>query len=177
MEVRPATTEDGERVREVVDSSMTGSYQLSPDTIRGIAEEQFGDDALRAKVDSSDAVVLVAEADVPTGEGGGGDETVRSVVGVVQAEMAEGRGDVRWLHVDPEHRGRDIGTRLFEAAIEELDERGARHVQASSLAANWEGETFYERLGYERVDRRTVDLAGEELREDVFRPVETGDNG
>lgn len=167
MEIRPATAEDAARVREVAAAAFEASYRFDAETADRVVDEQFGDPAFRTRASAPDAVVLVAEADER-----GADGSDPTVVGVCEADMAEGRGDVRWLLVDPDHRGRGAGTALFESAVAELDERGARHVQASVLGATREGEEFLDRQGYERVDRREVDLAGETFEEAVFRPVE-----
>jgi N-acetylglutamate synthase-like GNAT family acetyltransferase/ribosomal protein S27AE len=99
-----------------------------------------------------------------------------TLVGFAEAELAEGRGEVRWLHIDPEHRGRGAGTALFEAVREALDERGARHLYASSLADNNGGGEFFERVGFERTDDREVDLGGEELVEHVYVEASTDDD-
>lgn len=155
MDLREPNSGDTDRLRELVESAMTASYALSPQQIESIVEEEFGDER---SWDGSDMVALVAE---------GGEET-ETVIGVVEAELDGETGEVRWLFVDPEYRGGGVGTRLFEAAVETLRDRGAERVQASTFEANSEGARFFERFDYERTDERQVELGDESLIEYVY---------
>ena len=170
MSIREAEPADAARIHEVAESAMTSSHALSPGQIESIAEEQFGDESVDRKVDASDTVLLVAES-----------EEDANVVGVAEGALGEGRGELRWLFVDPEHRGGGHGSALFEAAVDELDERGARSVQAASLDANQEGREFFERFGFEQTDSREVELGGEMLQERVYArdadPEDVDDEG
>jgi GNAT superfamily N-acetyltransferase len=160
MELREPETADTERIRELVESTMTTSYALSPQQIEALLEEDFGEQQLLQSFEDTAFVTLVAESTV------NGAET--TVGGIVEAELLEGEGEVRWLFVDPEHRGKGIGTRLFETAVEALREQGAERVRASTLEANREGDQFVERFGFERADDRHVEIAGESLVEYVY---------
>lgn len=163
--IREADPDDGDRIREVARSTMTSSYALSPGQIDAIFEEQFGEEALDRKLSASDTVFQVGVADEGEAEG--------SVVGFVEADLvADGRGQVRWLFIDPEHRGAGLGTELFETVADELHERGATHVEAAVLAENAEGQEFFTRFDFERADNREVELGGEELTERIY--VEQG---
>ncbi len=163
MELREPTSDDTERMREVAQSAMTTSYALSPQQIETIAEEQFGEERLTRTFDDSDAVVLVAESD-----------EWDTVVGFVVGERDGSEGEVRWLMVDPEHRGAGVGTQLFEAAVESLREN-AEHVSATTLEANTEGHDFFEQFGLERTDERRVDIGDESLVEYVYVESEAAD--
>lgn len=160
MELREPETADVERVRELVESTMTTSYALSPQQIEALLEEDFGEDRLGRVFEDSDSVTLVAESTVDGGE--------ITIAGIVEAGLLEGGGEVRWLFVDPEHRGKGIGTQLFETAVERLRKQGAEPVTASTLEANREGDQFVEQFGFERTDDRSVEVAGESLIEYVY---------
>ncbi|WP_158237375.1 GNAT family N-acetyltransferase [Halegenticoccus soli] len=134
---------------------MTTSYALSPQEIDSIIDHQFGDESVERKLEATDATLLVAAKD-------------GTVVGVAEGDLGEGRGDLRWLFVDPEHRGEGIGTRLFEETVDALAERGARHVQASVLAESTDGGDFIERMGFERIDDREADLGDDTFVEHVY---------
>lgn len=155
VDLRSAEAEDSDRIREVARSSFTTSYSLSPQEIDGIVEEQFAEEPLQVKREASDTVFLVAEVD-------------DIVAGFVEGDLAEGRGEVRWLHVDPERRGGGAGSELMEAVTDELRERGAKHIYASSLASNTDGGMFFERMGFEQTDEREVTIGDEELVEHVY---------
>ena len=69
-----------------------------------------------------------------------------AVVGTATTIVYEGR--FAWIGmvlVDPEHRGRGIGTRLLERTIEHLD---AAKVPTLKLDATPQGKPIYEKLGF-----------------------------
>lgn len=160
MELRDPTPEDTDRIREMVDSSMTTSYRLSPQQIDAVTQEEFGDDALRRRFDDEDAVAIVAENSI--------DDADPTVAGIVLGGVDDGVGEIRWLFVDPEHRGLEIGTELFEAAMDAFRERGVERIQATALEKNTEGEQFFEHLDLERTEERTVELGDESFVEYVY---------
>ncbi|WP_129114562.1 GNAT family N-acetyltransferase [Halegenticoccus tardaugens] len=164
MEIHEPEPNDADRIREVVESSMTTSYALSPQEIDAVVEHQFGGETVERKLNATDAVLLVAA-------------TEETIVGVAAGDLGEGRGDLRWLFVDPEHRGEGIGTRLFEETVEALRERGARHVQASVLAESTDGGQFFERLDFERIDDREVDFGEDTFVEHVYVEASEADAG
>lgn len=93
-------------------------------------------------------------------------EDVGEVVGYAEAEFAWAteREDVGQVYalVAPSHRGRGLGSALFERAVEHLLAHGARELRTWSFA---ESDPFVERRGFRRareermsaVDPRTVD--------------------
>jgi GNAT superfamily N-acetyltransferase len=157
MELRDPEEADAERVRELVESTMTASYSLSPQQIEAVLANDFDEAGLG---NAEDAVVLVADSTVDGGE--------TTVAGVIKAEHTDDGGELRWLFVDPEHRGKGIGTELFETATERLREEGAESITATTLEANREGDQFFERFGFEHVGDRNVEVAGESLAEHVY---------
>jgi GNAT superfamily N-acetyltransferase len=159
MELHDAEEADAGRVRELVESTMTTSYALSPRQIDSVIEDNFDAAGLTGAADN-DSVALVAESTVD------GKET--TTAGIVKAEHTDDGGELRWLFVDPEHRGKGIGTELFETAVEWLREQGAESITATTLEANREGNQFFERFGFEQMDDRTVEVAGESLVESVY---------
>jgi len=153
MDVRPATGSDRPAIREIARSSFTSSYSLSPEQIDTIVEAAFSDDALAARLDAADTEVLAAEED--------GD-----VLGFADLEVGD-EGVLRWLHVDPEARGRGVGTALLEAVQAACEDRSVR-LTARLLRPATEGETFLERFGLEQGESVEVELAGEEFHEYVY---------
>lgn len=166
MELRAPTAADTERIAELVESSMTASYQLSPQQIEDIVDSEFGEGAVTAKADGDAAVVRVAE----TGE----DLETETVVAYVEGALDGDRGELTWLFVDPEHRGKGIGTELFESTREALREAGASEVAATSLKANTEGHQFFERFGLEHVDNHEVEVADQSLVQYVYADSSAG---
>jgi GNAT superfamily N-acetyltransferase len=85
-----------------------------------------------------------------------------------------------WVLVDPAHRGRGIGSRLFETAVDHLTSRGARELRTWSFE---ESAPFLERRSFERrreervsaVDPRTVDTSRLDELEPGVRVVRLAD--
>jgi ribosomal protein S18 acetylase RimI-like enzyme/ribosomal protein S27AE len=152
LTIRGAERDDIARVREIARDSLTSSYALSPDDIEMLVEVAFAEDALAECLDDAAASLLVAEDD--------------GIVGFVTTTD----GEVDWLHVDPERRGRGAGTALFERAVETLDD-GSGPVQATTLAANTQSGAFFERFDFERVAERQTELGSLELAEYVYAPA------
>lgn len=165
MQVREANPDDTERIREVARSAMTASYALSPRQIDAIVEDQFGEERLPRDIDADDAVVLIAEDDV--------DGEQRTVVGLAQGGLDGGA--IRWLFVDPEHRGKGIGTALFERTVERLRDGGADQVRALALEANGDGAQFFERFEFERTDEERVEIGDESLVQYVYTEASTAE--
>lgn len=156
MEVRPATEQDSQRIREIVRQSFQTSYSLSPEEIDTITETEFGDEAVEDRIEDDDTRLFVAEQDdVP--------------VGFAETRLnEEGDGEVFWLHVEPGSRGQDVGTELFEHSTAQLRERTAEHVHALVLTQNEEGNQFFENWDFERGDSEEREIAGKEFRVDIF---------
>lgn len=155
MELRSVATDDGDAIRDVAQRSFRASYSLSPRDIEEVIEAQLSDDALAGRIEDGESVVLVAE-----------DEG--KVVGFIDGAVAGEVGELRWLHVAPEDRGRGAGTELVERAQSELSDRGASSFEFRVLAANSEGTAFAEHFDLERADRTEIDFGGEEYIEHVY---------
>ncbi|PSQ11724.1 GNAT family N-acetyltransferase, partial [Halobacteriales archaeon QS_7_68_65] len=54
MEIREATRDDGEAIRQVARDSMEASYSLSPRAIDGAITQWYDDEALSGKLDEDD---------------------------------------------------------------------------------------------------------------------------
>lgn len=156
MEIRPAEPEDRESIRRVVRRSLRASYSLSPTGIDSAMEQWYGGDSYAEKLDRSGVHMVVATTE---------DTLAGYAEGVVAALDA---GDLRWIHVAPAHRGRGIGSGLFERMRERLRDHGVDHLRGNVLAANEEGNTFYERHGFEKVDTDAVEIGGQSYVENVY---------
>ncbi|GAA0679730.1 GNAT family N-acetyltransferase [Natronoarchaeum mannanilyticum] len=139
---------------------MTADYAISPQQIDAVVDDQFGRDRLEGSSGDADATYVVAETD---------DEVEESTVaGVVVGRVADAIGEIRWLFVDPEHRGKGIGTSLFEAARDELREDGAEELRMYPLEEATQGPQFAERLGFEQIGDREIEIGGESFVEYAY---------
>ncbi|RZV11725.1 ribosomal protein S18 acetylase RimI-like enzyme [Natrinema hispanicum] len=160
MEIREPTPAAADRIREVVDSSLTASFRLSPAQIDGLVDDQFADEAVTDKREDEETLLQVAETSSEIED--------TTITGFVEGRLKDGWGEVRWLFVDPEHRGKGIGTELYETATETLRDRGAEHICVTVLEANTEGHDFVERLGLEHDGDRRVEIADESVVNYVY---------
>ena len=83
--------------------------------------------------------------------------------------MLQGRGDLAALwdvRVDPDHRRRGVGERLFEAAVAWARERGCRRLIVETQNVNVPACRFYARQGCELagIDRNAYPSLPEEAR-------------
>jgi len=155
MQFREATPADGPAVREVARASLQASYSLSPGAIESAVATWYDDEAIAEKLADETYLLLVAEED--------GDAVAFS-----ESLVLDDRGEVEWLHVSPAHRGRGIGSDLFERTREALHERGVDVVFGRVLQDNAEGNEFYEHYGLTKVDEVEVEIDDHVHIENVY---------
>ena len=100
---------------------------------------------LGTQLDEPDVAVLVAEQ--------GGEVVGYAYAGVEGRDYMSLRGPAGVLHdilVDPAHRGRGIGRKLLDAALEFLRERGAPRVVLSTAEHNEAAQRLFEGAGFRR---------------------------
>ena len=84
-----------------------------------------------------------------------------AVVGSVMAGYDGHRGQINYLAVDPEQRGRGLGRELMQAAEQVLRRLGCQKINLQIRASNTNVLAFYETLGFEA--ETTINL-GKRLR-------------
>lgn len=160
MEIRDATPDDIEGIRKAAHESLTASYgHVLDEQVLDAAIDNWYDEAdLREDLTAGDAVFLVAE------EGG-------DVAGFVQSYVLENRetvGEIDWLHVRPDYRGRGIGTSLLRRIEALLLDHGVDRIEGRVLVANEAGASFYEEHGFSKAGDRHVTIGEKECDERVF---------
>ncbi|GAB6878982.1 GNAT family N-acetyltransferase [Halorubrum gandharaense] len=161
MELRAATPEDVESVREVARASLSASYGHALD-------EALIDDAVERWYDAADLGDDIAAPDtvfpVAVEEG--------EVVGFAESYVVDRRervGEIDWLHVQPEYRERGIGSDLLTRVEELLRDAEVARIEGRVLVANEAGGDFYEREGYEFAGERMVDIGHDTFTERLYR--------
>lgn len=155
MEVRPAEPDDRARIRAIARDSLQSSYSLSPQQIETILEREFDDTSLHDLLDDPDTAVLVVDETV---------DGTEAVFGFITVEIGR-RATIRWLHVDPEARGRGIATALLGRVREEFAEKP---IAASVLAEAVEGGEFLKGFGLKESDHDQITVGGEEFGVTMF---------
>ena len=145
--VRPATRADLPRIGRLGALLVEAHHDFDPQRFLPTSTRTAADYAafIDARLADPDALALVAHDH--------GD-----VIGYAYAEI-EGtdyvalRGPAGVLHdliVDPEYRGRAVGRRLLEAALEALAARGVPQVVLSTAERNAVAQRLFERAGFRR---------------------------
>jgi ribosomal protein S18 acetylase RimI-like enzyme len=160
MDIREATTTDVEEIRAVAVASLGASYghALEEEIIDAAVDRWYDPDQLTEDLTDEDTLFVVG---VEEGQ----------VVGFAQSHVLERReriGQIDWLHVDPEFRGRGLGDQLLARVEQELLERAVDRVEGRVLAANESGGEFYADHGFEQVGTRMVDIADHSFEEQLY---------
>ena len=160
MEIRGLAAGDGPSLREIAHRSLMASYDdlLGQRVIEEAVESWYGDDAVATYLAGEEMEFLIAAED--------GKE-----IGFAQSHVVEDlhKGRILWIHVDPAHRERGVGTRLLDRMTGRLHDRGIDTVSAVVLASHAAGIEFYESRGFEPLATRTVTIADQEYEEVVLR--------
>jgi len=156
MNLRRADPTDKPAIRDVARRSLQASYSLDPEAITSAIEEWYGENRLDELVADEAHVFLVADAD-------------GQVVGFSESTLAsEAVGTLLWLHVDPAYRDREIGSSLFAATCDALDDLGASRVHGRVLADNTDGNAFYRAQGFQKAGEESVEIAGRRYVENRY---------
>jgi ribosomal protein S18 acetylase RimI-like enzyme len=161
MDLRSATPEDIESIREVALASLTASYghAVNEALLSEAVENWYGASDVGDDIADPDTVCPVAVVD---GE----------VVAFGESYVVDRRertGEIDWLHVHPDHRESGIGSALLEHVEAELRGRDVDNIEGSVLVDNEAGAAFYEREGYDLLAERTVEIGGERFEERLYR--------
>jgi [ribosomal protein S18]-alanine N-acetyltransferase len=76
------------------------------------------------------------------------------VLGYVVAWFAAGQGEIANLAVDPDARGRGIGSALLDAALDHAKQQGTEEVFLEVRSSNVMARQLYESRGFSEVGRR-----------------------
>lgn len=157
MDVRKATDEDRSRISEIARRSLEASYSLSPGTIEAAVTQWYDSEEFADKLDRSDLLMLVGEE--------GGEIVAFSEIGLFEGEEY---ADVLWLHVHPDYRGEGLGSDLFDAVDDHIDDTAATRLRGRVLSINEAGNTFYQEMGFEKVGEGEVEIDGSPHSEVVY---------
>jgi ribosomal-protein-alanine N-acetyltransferase len=76
------------------------------------------------------------------------------VLGYVVAWFAGGEGEIANLAVDPDVRGRGVGSALLDAALREAQRQGGTQVFLEVRSSNLRARQLYESRGFTEIGRR-----------------------
>ena len=162
IDVREATADDVEPVREVARDSWYAAYGgfIAPDAIERGLETSYDPELLAAAVAHEAIAFFVAEVDA-------------EVVGFASAERTwADEVELHTLYVHPDRWGEGIGSALVDRVASWAREEGVDRVACGVLADNVVGVGFFEAVGFTRGRETEAEIAGEIHPEYEFeRPV------
>ncbi|MDY6818089.1 MAG: GNAT family N-acetyltransferase [Halobacteriales archaeon] len=164
IELRQAMPADTAAIERIARRAWHATYDelLGADVVDETVTAWYASEQLREDITSPASVFQLAiEDDDPIGFGHAGPGTT--------ARIAE----LHRLYVVPGRWGEGIGRRLFETIETELRAVGFEAVELAVLADNEVGIGFYEAVGCERIEHRTVTIGDTDQPEYVYRkPLE-----
>lgn len=169
MEFREASPGDADDVRAIARASLAASYEpaLDEEAIEAAVDSWYDAETVAEAVADEETLLVLAV------EGG---DVVGFAKGVVVGRR-EPVGEIHWLHVAPDYRGRGVGTRLLEEIEHRLHDAGAKRYTGFVLAVNEGGVDFYETHDYERAGERETVIGDREFVELEFDHRPEGEPG
>jgi len=172
MELRQANVDDAAEIKTVARESLLATYDfLDETTIRDAIEGWYGDPETFSEhiADGNEQFLVIA--------GGPNDASVAAFSqSALVDEDGETVGEIRWLHVHPDHRGHGHADALLDRTEEMLRRQGATCLRGVVLAENREGNEFWAAQGLERSGIREVNIGGTVYAENVYE-TEEADGG
>lgn len=160
MDIRNATQDDNESLREIARRSLTESYPLNPEVIAAGIDEWYSSTEFERKLTDPNHHILVAEHTPPSGP---------EPIGFVEMTISDTSvADIRWLHVDPPFRDLGVGSKLFETARETALNSGATQIRGRVLADNTDGNAFYSAHDLSKSGEAALEIAGESFTEHIY---------
>lgn len=160
MIIRKSTLADARGIARVHVDSWRATYRhiVADSYLDGLtyeAREQLWNENLKAE----NTFVAEGENGVIVGFATGGKEGT--------GEYADFEGELYAIYILPEFLGRGIGRRLVERVAEDLMEKGMTSMLVWVLRDNG-SRRFYEKMGGQEVDSKTIRIAGEDLMEVAY---------
>lgn len=160
MEIRKATLADARGIARVhVDSWLATYTGIVPDAylnqLNYDARERLWNENLKA----DNNYVAVNEDGEVIGFADGGRERT--------GKYAAFEGELYSIYILPHYQGQGIGVWLLGKVVDDVREKGMNSLIVWVLADN-RSRGFYEKLGGQEVDRKTITVSGKELIEVAY---------
>ena len=78
---------------------------------------------------------------------------------------------LRWFNFDPKYRGRGIGGRLFNDALQYSREAGFKKAWLSTFTESETAIGVYRRRGFNLIEKKLFTLEGRTLNELIFEKI------
>nr|WP_241021334.1 GNAT family N-acetyltransferase [Burkholderia sp. Ac-20344] len=138
VSIRPAHLDDAQAIADFHVKVWRHTYSdLAPAEAHAVLDERYRGRTWREKLSSNDARQLVLIAEVDAGIVGIG------AAGAPSESIFEGRGEIKFLYVDPGYKRRGIGRQLLARLAMHLSRLGYRGAALSVVNGNDAAIAFY----------------------------------
>lgn len=162
IDVRPATVEDVEAIRDVAEDAWYAAYggTLAPETIASAIETYYGPELIKAGIEHESIAFFVAESD--------------GIVGFASAEQTwADEVELHTIYVHPDRWGEGVGSALLDRITAWAERQGVDRIACGVLAENVIGIGFFEANGFIRGPETDTEIAGSIQSEYEFeRPLQ-----
>lgn len=159
MNVREAEPDDAPSIQATARASWHAAYDdlLGAETVDTVVNRWYALDSLRdeiSQVGGSDIGIFLVAVDDSGDEGDGATGTAVGYANAGPRRTPDDPADAFFsrLYIDPDHWGQGIGSTLAATVFEFLADAGHESVWLEVFESNDVGRSFYESLGFERVD-------------------------
>lgn len=156
MDIRAAVPGDVGAVQRVARRAWHEAHGeiIGEEAVEALLEKWYGKAQLLDAIEREDAPMFVAIDD--------GDDVVAFAQG---GSSDDGPADaiVTRIYVLPAYWGEGIGTTLLQRLFDELRQAGYDRVWLAVMAENDLARSFYDAHGFDRHEKRTVDLVGQSV--------------
>lgn len=165
--IRRAFDADADDIRSVARAAWHDAYDsLDPDVIDETVTDWYADPLGSALLGWADNVPVndidIVEATMLVAEQGD------DIVGFTQGITMHTTGTMLRLYVRPDFHHEGVGTALYEGLEEIFREQGVTRFRAVDLASNDRSRQFFQNLGFEQTNTRTLTIGGEPYDEAVY---------
>lgn len=157
--IREATSEDVEDILAIAERGWNRAYSdfLSQETIDTAMAEWYDPDDTQEYIKREDVTYFVAE-------------NSEDIIGYISGGPSD-KENVAYLgavYVDPDYWGEGAGTALLEEFEAFCRRENYDRIQFNVLTENNVGTSFYEKHGYEVIEKQETEVFGEATRERVY---------
>lgn len=97
-----------------------------------------------------------------------GDVIGYAMCGLAREKVLHYQGELYSIYILPQYHGKGIGRRLLNSVSKHLRMQGANSMFVVVFSENISGRKFYEVLGGQCVEERTIELRGADVRETIY---------
>ncbi|MFT4892443.1 MAG: ribosomal protein S18 acetylase RimI-like enzyme [Candidatus Nanohaloarchaea archaeon] len=155
MKIRKAEPEDAEYIKEAAERTWKETYIeiLDTETIERIINDWYKEESLKRQIREHEHFYVIEE------EGG--------LAGFINATVEDGLAELHRLYIYPEYWRQGFGTELYTRLEQKIGSE-VEKIRLNVIPENDPAVDFYRKHGFETVEKKTTELKGEEVEQEVM---------